>query len=106
MADESTTMGIAAGISLLVAALDRGVGKIIGYFKKRDSNETEARKEDVQWNAINGLRKDLAEHRLETTRGLTETKTKLDMIIAGINEVKRTTGKVASKGSMKSQRGT
>lgn len=106
MADESTTMGIAAGISLLVAALDRGVSKIIGYFKKRDADESDGRKENAQWDAINGLRKDLAEHRIETTRGLTETKTKLDMIIEGINEVKRTTGKVASKGSMKPARGT
>lgn len=105
MADESTTMGIAAGVSLLVAALERGVGKIIGYFKKRDSAESEARKEDAQWGAINGLRKDLQEHRLETTRGLTETKTKLDMILAGINEVKSSTGKVASKNAIKPVRG-
>lgn len=79
---------------------------MLAYFKKRDDrqdaaaaklaeDEAAAVVENAQWDAINGLRKDLTEHRLETTRANAVQGTKLDLILDEVREIKRRTCKVA-----------
>lgn len=95
MADDTTTYGIAAGITALIMALRELIGGVIKTLRRKAADDKQAREdareenaEREQWAAIQSVRQAQAEHERLDAQIHTELRTKGERMAEDLKEIK------------------
>lgn len=95
MADDATTMGIAAAMSAVVLALKEIGAGLMKLVRRKAADDkaarAEAKEEDGerdQWQALNSLRDQLAKHEKDDAKAFGELNTKIDRTHEDVREMK------------------